>query len=128
MIPASVMHFFTSVKCAKLSRFAMMMLFLSNMLNSSQSKFLREIDEFHYLIYSRSSESNKILLNATSNHSSIYEAFDTDSFSIIIDSGASSTAIPHKSDFITDSSKPLQGITIHGIALGLKASGVGSVL
>ena len=128
MMLALVTHFFANVKCTKMSRITMMMLFLSSVLNSSQSKFLKETDEFYYPIYSRSNEFNTILLNATSLHSTINTSFDTDYFPIDVDSGASSTPTPHKSDFITDSYEPLQGVAIPGIASGLNTSGVGSVL
>ena len=99
MMPASVIFHFTRFKCAKLSRFALMMLCLSHFMNHHQSKFLRESDEFHHPIYFRSFENNNILLNTTVTASAINASFDTDSFPIIIDSGASCTSTPHESDF-----------------------------
>ena len=97
-------------------------------MNHPQSKFFRETDEFIQPIYFRSFENNRLLLNATVTSSNAGTSFDTDSFPIIIDTGASSTSTPYKSDFIPDSYKPLKGITISGIASGLKALGVGSIL
>ena len=53
--------------------------------------------------------------------------FDTDSFEIYSGSGASSCATPDEIDFIPGTYKHLTGVTINGIAEGLKVSGCGSV-
>ena len=54
--------------------------------------------------------------------------FDTDSISLIVDSGASSTATPCKDNFIENTYKLLNGVTISSIGSGLNTSGIGSVL
>ena len=54
--------------------------------------------------------------------------FDADSFQLIIDSSASSTATPCKSDFVQGMCQKLSGITISGIVSSLKVSDLGSVL
>ena len=69
---------------------------------------------------------NKTLLYTLS-HGKSDVCFDTDSLSLISDSGASSSATFCKEDFIPGSYKPLSGITISGIASGLEATGIGSV-
>ena len=83
-------------------------------------------DEFKLPTYYRSSEMNYVLLIAISSNDSKV-AFDTDSVPAIIDSGASSTATPHRNDFIDGTYKELTSVTISGIALGLKVSGIGSI-
>ena len=55
-------------------------------------------------------------------------SFDTDSFQLIIDSGASSATTPHKSNFMKEICQTLTGITMLGIASRFKASGAGSVI
>ena len=69
---------------------------------------------------------NHALLTAISSNDSKI-AFDTDSVPAIFDSGASLTATPHRKDFIDGTYKELTGVTISGIASGLKASGIGSI-
>ena len=87
-----------------------------------------ETDEFHAPFQYRSLQDNHILLNAISLQLGFSTNFDTDSFSLIVDSGASSTATPCKDNFIEHIYKPLNGVTISGIRSGLNASGIGSVL
>ena len=53
--------------------------------------------------------------------------FDTDSFDICDDSGASSCATPDEIDFIPGTYKHLTDITINGIDEGLKVADSGSV-
>ena len=55
-------------------------------------------------------------------------AFDSDLNCSIADCGASSSATSQKSDFIEGTYKPLKGVTISGIASGLEASGIGSIM
>ena len=45
--------------------------------------------------------------------------FDSDSFPIVYDSGASSTSTFNKSDFVPGTFKPLSGVVVSGIASGL---------
>ena len=54
--------------------------------------------------------------------------FDTNSFNICADSGASYCATPDEIDFIPDTYKHFTGITINRIAEGLKVVGCGFVL
>ena len=54
--------------------------------------------------------------------------FDANSFALICNSGALSTATSHLLDFIPNTYRKLSGVTISGIASGLKAAGIGSVL
>ena len=54
--------------------------------------------------------------------------FDTNLFSIIIDSGVSSTATPCEDNFIESTYKPLKGVTISGIGSSLNDSGISLVL
>ena len=49
--------------------------------------------------------------------------FDTNSFDICADSGASSCATPDEIDFIPGTYKHLTGVTINGIVEGLKVTG-----
>ena len=53
--------------------------------------------------------------------------FDTDSFNICADYVASSCATPDEIAFISGTYKHLTGVTINGIAEGLKVAGCGSV-
>ena len=86
------------------------------------------MDEFHLPFATRSIEQNNLLLKAMQFTPTVTTSFNIDSFQLIIDSGASSTATPCKADFIKGSYQKLTSITISGIASGLKASGVGSVI
>ena len=67
------------------------------------------------------------LLQTLSNDANMIESFDADSKAKIVDSGASSCATSDRSLFIEGTCKPLKGVTISGIASGLKASGIGSI-
>ena len=58
-----------------------------------------ESDEFKLSTCYRSPELNHALLSAVASNDSKV-AFDTDSVSAMLDSGASSTATPNRSDFI----------------------------
>ena len=53
--------------------------------------------------------------------------FDTDSFNICANSGALSCVTPDEIDFIPGNYKHWTGVTIHGIAKGLKVAVCGSV-
>ena len=55
-------------------------------------------------------------------------AFDTHSYPLIADSGASSMVTPFESNFIEGTHKKLTGGTILVIALGITALGIGSML
>ena len=68
------------------------------------------------------------MLNAIKNVDFNRVTFDTDSFPIVIDSGASSSATPFKTDYIAGTYKILDGVVISGIASGLEAKGIGSVI
>ena len=104
------------------------MIFLSKLLHGDLIQFLHETDEFMQPIDFRSAEYNNVLLNATCSALDVNMPFGTDSFPIIIDSGASSVATPCKDYFITASHKPLKSATTSGIACGILTVGVGSVV
>ena len=53
--------------------------------------------------------------------------FDSDSFPVVFDSGASSTSTNNKADFMQGTFVPLEGVTASVIASGLEVSGHGSV-
>ena len=54
--------------------------------------------------------------------------FDTDSFPIVIDSSTSLSATPFKTDYIAGTYKILDRVVISGIASGLEAKGIASVI
>ena len=82
--------------------------------------------EFKLSTCYRSPELSHALLSAVASNNSTID-FETDSVSAMLDSGASSTFTPNRSDFIDGTCKELHGITISGIVSGLKATGVGSM-
>ena len=53
--------------------------------------------------------------------------FDSDSFPVVFDSGASSTSTSEKKDFIPDTFVPMSGVTVLGITSGLQVEGHGTV-
>ena len=127
MITASTIFQLTNFKINKKKSWILLLyLAMASFLSNDMCKFLQESDEFILPSHFRSKESNYALLTAISSKDSNL-AFDTDSVSAIFDSGASSTATPNKSDFIESTYKELSGVTISGIASGLKACGIGSI-
>ena len=68
------------------------------------------------------------MLNVIKNVDFNRVTFDTNSFPIVIDSGASSSAAPFKTDYIARTYKVLDRVVISGIASGLEAKGIGSVI
>ena len=85
---------------------------------------MQESDEFILPSLFRLKELNYALLTAISSKNSNL-AFDTNSVSAILNSGASSTATPNKSNFIESTHKELSRVTISGIVSSLKACGIG---
>jgi len=126
MIPATTIFLFYKQKSKRKSWLGLFLMILSTSLRSKSYQFLKESDEFHLSQYYRSQEVNRSLLYTLSNGVT-HESFDSDSFQLIADCGASSTATFCYDDFIPGTYKSLQGVTISGIASGLKASGIGSV-
>ena len=52
---------------------------------------------------------------------------DSDSFRLLCDTGASSSAINSKDDFLPGTFTPTKGVVIKGISSGLEAKGYGTV-
>ena len=112
---------------ARKSWMKLMIFSLLTTFDSNLFIFLAKSDEFHQPAYFRTPESNIKLLNAVSNTSMNHISFNTDSYPLVIDSGASSSATPFKSDYIDSTYKTLEGVIISGIASGLKTASIGSV-
>ena len=68
------------------------------------------------------------MLNAMKNVDFNRVTFNTDSFPIVISSGASLSATSFKKDYITWTYKVLEGVVISGIASGLEAKGIDLVI
>ena len=98
---------------------------IASSFSSDSCKFRQQSDEFKLASHTRPPQMNELLFNAILSKYNNNYAFDTDSIPKIIDCGASSSATTNKSDFIEGTCKPLQGITISGIASELKAPGIG---
>lgn len=111
------------------SFFMLLLLYLSSCLSDKAFRFLQESDEGKFPSQFRSPDLNGLILSAIENsNSASHIAFNTDSFSAISDCGASSSATPFLEDYVPGTYKPLKGITISGIALGLSASGIGTII
>ena len=100
--------------------------------SQKNKKLLKHTDESTRPMTTRHPEMNNELLS----HLQCYLApkqhwkkimFDTDSFEVCADSGASSSSTQDKNDFIPGTYKTLDGVTINGIASGLNVEGYGSV-
>ena len=91
------------------------------------------IDEFCSLTLIRDSFENKILLNALQAHvatpsrSTHTVYFNSNSFDVYINSGASSTCTMHRQDFIPGTFHSLSGYTINGISSALEVIGYGTI-
>ena len=101
--------------------------FLASCLDNDIFAFPQETDYMKLPTYFRSPELNQMIFNATASDDHLDLPFDADPFSVIMDSGASSSETPFKEYFITNAYKELRGITESGIDSGLKAFSVGSV-
>ena len=112
----------------KRSNLKLLRLFLTAVFSSDFYQFLTISDKFHQLFFQRISFANTCMLNAIKNVNFNRVIFDTDSFLIVIDSSASSFATSFKTDYIARTCKELEGVVISGIASGLEAKGIGSVL
>ena len=93
---------------------------------------MHHTDEKHTPTVSRTPLQNKMLLQSLEamqaprrQHKNVH--FDSDSFDICVDTGASLTFTPSKEDFISDSCVPLEGATTNGIASGLPIAGYGTI-
>ena len=53
--------------------------------------------------------------------------FDSDSFPMVFNSGASSNSTSHKDNFVPGTFIPLSGVSVSGITLGLAVSGYGTI-
>ena len=62
------------------------------------------------------------MVDASLNENNVF-LFDSDSFPVALDSGASSTSTSNKEDFIPGTFAPLDGVSVLGIASGLNVSG-----
>ena len=90
-------------------------------------------DEYQRPVTMRDSHLNKLLFSELS----AYVAkptkhvkttfFDSDSFEVCVDSGASSTCTMERNDFLPDTFQPISGHVINGISSGLEVLGVGTV-
>ena len=67
-----------------------------------------------------------INFNASLNKKNCF-LFDSDSFPVVFDSGASSTSTDTKDDFIPGTFVAIEGVSVSGIASGLEVKGYGSV-
>ena len=93
---------------------------------------LEHTDEDTVPLVSRTPLQNKIILDALMayqaprrRHKNVH--FDSDSFDICVDTGASSTCTSSRDDFVPGSYVNLEGATINGIASGLTVAGYGTV-
>ena len=127
MIPATTIFFFYKQRPSRKTWISIIFALCLASLQSKSYKFLSESDELHQPKHFRSSDLNKTLLYTLSNGKADF-SFDTDSKPLIGDCGASSSATFCKDDFIPDTYRVLSGVTISGIASGLEAAGIGSVL
>ena len=83
---------------------------LNTRVNDETITFLRESDEYGFPTHFWTPELNQMLLNAIDDTNAYIVPFDTDSFSAIIDSGASSTATPFKVDCVPGIYEELNGV------------------
>ena len=93
---------------------------------------LEHTDEDTVPLVSRTPLQNKIILNALMAyqaprrwHKNIH--FDSDSFDICVDTGASSTYTSSRNDFFPGSYVNLEGETVNSIASGLTVAGYGTI-
>ena len=93
---------------------------------------LEHTDEGTVPLVSRTPLQNKIILDALMAyqaprrpHKNVH--FDSDSFDICVDTGASSTCTSSRDDFVPGSYVTVEGATINGIASGLTVAGYGTV-
>ena len=114
MLSANFIYTMTQRKYRKRSLFTVLTVLFTSTFTSNLCKFLQLSDKFHQPFQQRSNLSNTFLLNALSMVTSNSYLFDTNSFLIVLDSGASSSATPFKSDFIKNSYKEIHGVTISG--------------
>ena len=128
MLLATIIFFLYQRVLLKKSYFTLLYLFLAYSMRNKLYRFLSESDEFIQLTVFRSHQKNVFLLKALGSNFSNTTAFDTDSFALVLDSGASSSAALYKSNFIDGTYKPLSSIIISGIASGLEVAGIGSTL
>ena len=101
---------------------------VASILSEDSHDFLKETDDFYQPFYQRNFETKNILLNASKSMHDPKIDFGTESYPMISDSGASSTATPFESNFIEGTRKKLAGVKILGIASGLTESGAGFTL
>ena len=103
-------------------------MYLASTRNSKWYQFMQLSDEANLPYHFQLQEHNQVLLTMLSQRDSPLVIFNANSFPLICDSGASSSAIAFQSDFIPNTYRKLTGVTISGIASGLQAAGIGSVL
>ena len=95
-----------------------------------QTKFLAQTDETEPPIqaFTRAEELERFsLFSATLQKVNKIINFDSDSFRLLVDTGASSSATNCKEDFLPGTYTEIKGVVIKGISSGLVAKGYGTV-
>ena len=95
-----------------------------------QTKFLAQTDETEPPIqaFTRAEELERFsLFSATLQKVNKIINFDSDSFRLLVDTGASSSATNCKEDFLPGTYTEMKGVVIKGISSGLVAKGYGTV-
>jgi len=98
----------------------------------SQKLLLQETDEIYINVIKESqkklrSQLNQLFIFTSTLNSKYNFIFNSDSFTIIIHSGALSTSSATKRYFILGSFVPINGVSVSGIASGLEVKSYGTV-